>query len=439
MKRRWTDWLIIILLFPVYAVYGIVFVLAFPIEKLLELVRIDLGIRLEIKNIFRDDNIRRQYVYIMFRMVNVGIFFYLIFQTTHTSIFKFKELKSLFSTSLICLAAVIILHFLKKLFYRKLGITPYKEISAKEMDGIRFEQYCAEMLRTNGYKNVRLTKASGDQGVDILAEYKKEKYAVQCKYYSTPLGNKPVQEVYAGKTFYECDKAMVMTNNKFTKGAIELAESVNVKLWPSIPIMDSGRGLVYFWYIIDIIVMTILYFTMKKNLDNYVGIILFGVGLVYLALLIYICVGFMTVRDLEYYKKNVEYLGDDGLADYKYAIELLAAKTDEYENIAHTTVDIYEFNRAIGEIEAIYSEVEIHEQIIELPDDVEDEMDAYFQNKHVVEMGFLDRAYQRDSYGRLLIPQSDYDMMKDFSEEAKEYISNDIKLEMAENKEEEDD
>jgi HJR/Mrr/RecB family endonuclease len=45
------------------------------------------------------------------------------------------------------------------------------------------------------------------------------------------LGNTPVQEVYAGKTFYRCHVGVVMTNSTFTKGAVELADSVGVILW----------------------------------------------------------------------------------------------------------------------------------------------------------------------------------------------------------------
>lgn len=102
------------------------------------------------------------------------------------------------------------------------------------MDGYQFENACADYLRRNGFKDVRVTQASRDQGADIIAVLKKEKYAVQCKYYAKPVGNKAVQEVYAAATFYGCDRAVVMTNNTFTKGAKELAESLGVELMPGI-------------------------------------------------------------------------------------------------------------------------------------------------------------------------------------------------------------
>ena len=57
------------------------------------------------------------------------------------------------------------------------------------------------------------------------------KYGIQCKYYSHPVGNKAIQEAYAGADFYDCDAAMVMTNNTFTRAARELAEKLEVELW----------------------------------------------------------------------------------------------------------------------------------------------------------------------------------------------------------------
>lgn len=99
------------------------------------------------------------------------------------------------------------------------------------MDGIMFENWCAGLLRKNGFSNVKLTPASGDQGVDILAEKDGIRYAVQCKCYSSDLGNTPIQEVNTGKTVYRCQIGVVMTNRYFTKGAKDAAEATGVLLW----------------------------------------------------------------------------------------------------------------------------------------------------------------------------------------------------------------
>lgn len=97
-----------------------------------------------------------------------------------------------------------------------------------------FEHHCAAILRSSGYRNVKVTQFSGDQGIDVFATKKGKKYAVQCKLYSGTVGNKAVQEAYAGKAFYNCDIAMVMTNSVFSKSAEDLARETGVKLWDNV-------------------------------------------------------------------------------------------------------------------------------------------------------------------------------------------------------------
>lgn len=99
------------------------------------------------------------------------------------------------------------------------------------MEGHDFEYFCADLLRKNGYSDVSVTKGSGDQGVDVLATKGGIKYAIQCKNYASALGNTPVQEVNAGKTFYNCHVGVVMTNSTFTPGAKTLAQATGVLLW----------------------------------------------------------------------------------------------------------------------------------------------------------------------------------------------------------------
>jgi len=109
------------------------------------------------------------------------------------------------------------------------------------MDGYQFEAYCAKLLRRNGFHRVEVTRGSGDQGIDILAYKKRKKYGIQCKCYSYYLGNKAVQEAYAGMKFYECDKAVVLTNQYFTNSAVALAEKTDVLLWNRIILNELRR------------------------------------------------------------------------------------------------------------------------------------------------------------------------------------------------------
>ena len=99
------------------------------------------------------------------------------------------------------------------------------------MKGYEFEHFCADLLKKNGFRKVSVTPASGDQGVDIIAVRGTARYAIQCKRYASPLGNKPVQEVYTGKAFYNCRYGVVMTNSTFTPHAKDLAKKTGVLLW----------------------------------------------------------------------------------------------------------------------------------------------------------------------------------------------------------------
>lgn len=109
-----------------------------------------------------------------------------------------------------------------------------KKTQLDEVDGMEghdFEYWCADLLKKNGFQNVEVTKGSGDQGVDVLAEKDGIKYAVQCKCYSKDLGNTPVQEVESGRVFYGCHVGAVMTNRYFTQGARDLAQKTGTLLW----------------------------------------------------------------------------------------------------------------------------------------------------------------------------------------------------------------
>lgn len=100
-----------------------------------------------------------------------------------------------------------------------------------ELEGHDFEYFCAELLEKKGFLEVEVTKGSGDYGVDILAEKDGVTYAVQCKCYNAPIGVKAVQEVYAGRDYYDRMVGAVMTNQYFTSAAVEAARKLKILLW----------------------------------------------------------------------------------------------------------------------------------------------------------------------------------------------------------------
>lgn len=98
------------------------------------------------------------------------------------------------------------------------------------MTGYEFEEFVAKLFRKMGYK-ADVTRASGDQGIDVIVQKNGRGTGIQTKCYSKVVSNTAIQEVVAGINFYDLDKGLVITNNYFTYSAVELAEKNNIILW----------------------------------------------------------------------------------------------------------------------------------------------------------------------------------------------------------------
>lgn len=113
---------------------------------------------------------------------------------------------------------------------QKRKITKYTIDDIDLMSGTEFEEFIALLFKKIGYSS-QVTKQSGDQGLDVIAIKNGSKIGIQAKCYSNTVGNAAIQEAVAGKSFYNCDKVLVVTNNYFTSAAIELAQANDVLLW----------------------------------------------------------------------------------------------------------------------------------------------------------------------------------------------------------------
>ncbi|MGF0007663.1 restriction endonuclease [Eubacteriales bacterium SGI.150] len=78
----------------------------------------------------------------------------------------------------------------------------FADFGGSNLTGYEYEKKCAELLKAKGFTDVKVTPGSGDQGIDILAKKSRKKYGVQCKYYEGSVGNKAVQEAFAGASYY---------------------------------------------------------------------------------------------------------------------------------------------------------------------------------------------------------------------------------------------
>lgn len=98
------------------------------------------------------------------------------------------------------------------------------------LDGYEFEQYCAEILREEGYIDVVVSKGSGDRGVDITAYKSGLLYVFQCKLYSDKVPRKAIQEIYTGMQIYKADYGVIMTNSTLTPGAQMDANELRIEV-----------------------------------------------------------------------------------------------------------------------------------------------------------------------------------------------------------------
>src|SRR5207249_4246659 len=108
-------------------------------------------------------------------------------------------------TLLICAAVIALFaYFVKQ--NRKFRAIQIANIDA--MTGIDFERYLQKLLTTQGY-SVRMTPASGDFGIDLVASRNGDNIAIQVKGYNTKVSRRAISDAVAGMQHYRCNKAMV--------------------------------------------------------------------------------------------------------------------------------------------------------------------------------------------------------------------------------------
>lgn len=91
---------------------------------------------------------------------------------------------------------------------------------------IEFEHYCSEWMVYLGFREVRVSKASGDGGVDIFANGA----VAQVKFYNTPIGVSPVRELLGASLDFGA-KPFFFSSMSYTQAAIEFADRNGVALF----------------------------------------------------------------------------------------------------------------------------------------------------------------------------------------------------------------
>jgi restriction system protein len=164
----------------------------------------------------------------------LGVILVIVFASVSNSVFGFSNeftfLMSAFAILAIIAFAVAVIvgtsvFLINK--YRKAIEKKYRGMRIANIDsmsGVEFEQYLKRVITHKGYI-VSTTRVTGDLGVDLVASGNGNKFAIQAKRYNNKVPRTAVSDAVAGMHHYGCNKAMVITNNYFSPGAIELAKS----------------------------------------------------------------------------------------------------------------------------------------------------------------------------------------------------------------------
>ncbi len=107
----------------------------------------------------------------------------------------------------------------------KSGITEIDKLNGED-----FEKYLEILFRKQGYSVTR-TPYQGDYGADLIVQKAGVQTVVQAKRYNRTVGIKAIQEAVAAKEYYQCAKAMVVSNNYYSQQAKKLATANHVELW----------------------------------------------------------------------------------------------------------------------------------------------------------------------------------------------------------------
>ena len=98
-----------------------------------------------------------------------------------------------------------------------------------KMEGFDFEGYVAKLFEKFDF-NTLVTKKSRDFGCDVIIEKNGDRIAIQTKRSESKVSLKAVQEIVASLKKYDARIGVVISNQKFTKSARQLAKINDVVL-----------------------------------------------------------------------------------------------------------------------------------------------------------------------------------------------------------------
>lgn len=107
------------------------------------------------------------------------------------------------------------------------------------LNGRQFEIEVANFFKKQGYDTM-LTKATGDEGVDIVLRKNGQKIIVQCKAHKKSIGVAVVRDLLGTMIHQNADQAIIVSLSGFSKNVYEFAIDKNIKLMTVNDILMSG-------------------------------------------------------------------------------------------------------------------------------------------------------------------------------------------------------
>ncbi|MEX0990692.1 MAG: restriction endonuclease [Actinomycetota bacterium] len=100
------------------------------------------------------------------------------------------------------------------------------------MNPREYEEFVASTLTAEGWRT-ELTPLTGDYGVDVFAWKRGMKLAVQVKMYggsARRVNRDAVFKLHGSAAYFDCDKAMLVTNGDILPDAVEVANKLGVEI-----------------------------------------------------------------------------------------------------------------------------------------------------------------------------------------------------------------